>query len=218
MVLGLPDTLGGVRDRALLLLGFAGAFRRSELCALDVADLVQWDADGVRCLVRRSKTDQEGAGRFKDVPYGRDPASCPVRALREWLDRAGIESGPIFRPLNKQGHVLPRRLTDQVVALAVKRAVGPVARARAAEEWSRLSTRAQARHEREVWLETQVREAVRRYAGHSLRAGFVTSAAAAGARLDEIMDQTHQADVKTVMRYVRNARSIRLSAAAKLGL
>jgi integrase len=218
MVAGLPDTLVGVRDRALLLLGFAGAFRRSELCALDVSDVVQWDADGVRVLVRRSKTDQEGQGRFKDVPYGRDPASCPVRALREWLDRAGIESGPVFRPLNKHGHVLPRRLTDQVVALAVKRAVAPVARARAEEDWSRLSTRAQARHDREVWLEERVAEAVRRYAGHSLRAGFVTSAAAAGARLDEIMDQTHQADVKTVMRYVRNARAIRLSAAAKLGL
>lgn len=56
MVSTLPDTLLGVRDRALLLLGFAGAFRRGELAVLDVADLVQWDADGVRCLVRRSKT------------------------------------------------------------------------------------------------------------------------------------------------------------------
>ena len=75
-----------------------------------------------------------------------------------------------------------------------------------------------AAHDHTVWVEDRVRAAVRRYAGHSLRAGFVTSAAAAGARLDEIMDQTHQTDVKTVMRYVRNARAIRLSAAARLGL
>ncbi len=141
-----------------------------------------------------------------------------MRALREWLDRAGIEAGPILRPVNKKGEVLPRRLTDQVVALAVKRAVAPVARAQAERDWDRMSTKAQARHDRGVWLDDRVREAVLHYAGHSLRAGFVTSAAAAGARLDEIMDQTHQADVKTVMRYVRNARSIRLSAAAKLGL
>lgn len=218
MVATLPDTLLGVRDRALLLLGFAGAFRRGELAALDVADLVQWDADGVRCLVRRSKTDQEGEGRFKDVPYGNDPATCPVRALREWLDRAAIEGGPVFRPLDRWGRVLPQRLTPQVVALAVKRAVAPVARAQAEEAWSRLSTRGQAEHDREVWVAGRVRAAVRRFAGHSLRAGFVTSAAAAGARLDEIMDQTHQTDVKTVMRYVRNARAIRLSAAARLGL
>lgn len=217
MLDGLPPTLAGLRDRALLLVGFAGAFRRSELCALDVADL-EWEPDGVRVLVRQSKTDQEAAGMVKGLPYAAHPEYCPVRALRAWLHAADLEVGPVFRPVSKTGTVLPRRLTSQWVALAVKRALVPVARAQAERAWARRSSTQQVRDDRAVWVAAYVARLTRRYAGHSLRAGFVTSAAAAGARLDEIMDQTGQKDVATVMRYVRNARAVRASAAAKLGL
>ena len=217
MVDALPPTLAGVRDRALILVGFAGAFRRAELVALDVADL-DWQTDGVRITVRSSKTDQEGAGRLKDLPFARHREHCPVLALQEWLERAGIDAGPVFRPLSKAERVLPRRLTDQWVALAIKRAVVPVAERQATRAWHRLSHTARARHDQAVWQAAFVAKIVRQHAGHSLRAGFVTSAAAAGARLDEIMDQTGHARVDTVMRYVRNARALRASAAAKLGL
>jgi integrase len=218
MVERLPATLVGVRDRALLLLGFAGAFRRSELCALDVADIVVWDQDGIRLRVRTSKTDQEGAGLLKDIPYAQHPEFCPVRSLRDWLDLAEIDVGPLFRPLSKAGRVLPRRLTDQWVDRTLKRAITPVAAEQAERAWARLSATQQQRHDREVWRAEYVRRVVARYAGHSLRAGFVTSAAAAGARVDEIMDQTGHTRVDTLMRYVRNARAIRAGAAAKLGL
>jgi integrase len=218
MVERLPATLVGVRDRALLLLGFAGAFRRSELCALDVADIVVWDPDGIRIRVRTSKTDQEGAGLLKDISYAQHPEFCPVRSLRDWLDLAEIDAGPLFRPLSKAGRVLPRQLTDQWVARSIKRAITPVAVEQAERAWARLSATQQQRHDREVWRAEYVRRVVGRYAGHSLRAGFVTSAAAAGARVDEIMDQTGHTRVDTLMRYVRNARAIRAGAAAKLGL
>jgi integrase len=86
-------TLKGVRDRALLLLGFAGAFRRSELVALDVADLQETD-DGFRVLIRRSKTDQEGHGATIAIVRGHH--ACPVKAVKAWLSAAGITEGPLF--------------------------------------------------------------------------------------------------------------------------
>lgn len=95
MVGTLDDSLAGRRDRALLLLGFAGAFRRSELVALDVADVVR-TRDGLVVQVHRSKTDQEGAGRQIGIPYGSTPATCPVRALEDWLAVTGIAGGPLF--------------------------------------------------------------------------------------------------------------------------
>ena len=122
MVESLPaDKVWGVRDRALLLVGFAGALRRSELVALDVAD-VAVTAEGLIVTIRRSKTDQEGEGAKLGLPYGRNPETCPVRRLRAWLDRAGIVEGPIFRTVDRHGRVLARRLTDRAVALVVKRA------------------------------------------------------------------------------------------------
>ena len=84
MVSRLPDNMLGVRDRALLLVGFGGAFRRSELVALDVAD-VAVTRDGLVITIRRSKTDQEGEARKIGVPYGSNPATCPVRAIQDWL-------------------------------------------------------------------------------------------------------------------------------------
>jgi integrase len=117
----LPATVRGQRDKALLLLGFAGAFRRSELVALDVADL-ETGSEGLTVRLRRSKTDQEGQGSKVGVPFGRKELTCPVRALADWLEAAGIHEGAVFRPITKGGRVLPGRLTDRAVALAVKRA------------------------------------------------------------------------------------------------
>lgn len=115
----LPQMHGtkGLRDRALLLLGFAGAFRRSELVALDYTDL-QFVNEGLIVYLRKSKTDQEAVGRKIGVPHGRT-AGCPVRALREWLGHAQITAGPIFRSVNKGGGI-GSRLSAHAVALIVK--------------------------------------------------------------------------------------------------
>ena len=119
LVLDLEKPIG-VRDRALLLLGFAGAFRRSELVALDVGD-VQTTRDGLVVTIRRSKTDQLGEGAKIGIPRGRHAGTCPVRALAAWLERAGIAAGPIFRGVDRHGRILPGRLTDRAVALIVQR-------------------------------------------------------------------------------------------------
>lgn len=120
MVARLPDSLLGRRDRALLLLGFAGAFRRSELVGLTAAD-VQFTADGATVTLRRSKTDQEGQGRRVGIPYGSHRETCPVRALQAWLTAAEITAGPIFRAINRHGQVQSGPLSDKAVALVVKR-------------------------------------------------------------------------------------------------
>jgi integrase len=121
MVEVLPKTLQGSRDRALLLLGFAGGLRRHELVALDVEDLEEVD-EGLVIHLRRSKTDQTGKGMKKGIPYGKTAKTCPVRAVISWLRDAEIYEGPVFRPLSK--HDTPRRtrLTPQSVALVVKKA------------------------------------------------------------------------------------------------
>ena len=121
MMANLPDRLLGVRDRALLLVGFAGAFRRSELVSLNVRDL-KFNNDGLTVTLRRSKTDQEASGRKVGLPYGSSPETCPVRSLRAWLEASGIEAGPVFRPINRHGQIRPTRLSDRAVALIVKRA------------------------------------------------------------------------------------------------
>src|ERR1700682_1115276 len=115
-----PTSLIGVRDRALLLVGFAGAFRRSEVVSLDVAD-VTFGGDGLVVQLRRSKTDQEGEGRKVGLPFGSNPLTCPVRSLRAWLTAAAITGGPIFRPVDRHANIAVTRLTDQSVALVVKR-------------------------------------------------------------------------------------------------
>lgn len=109
----------GVRDRALLLLGFASALRRGELVSLDVDD-VRFVDEGLLVRLQRSKTDQAGEGRVIAVPSIRGRHD-PVRALAEWLAMADIQCGPIFRRISRADRVLEQRLSGQAVALVVKR-------------------------------------------------------------------------------------------------
>jgi site-specific recombinase XerD len=106
------------RARAILLVGYAGAFRRSELCALEARDL-RWSQEGVVVTVRRSKTDQRGAGLDKAIPYIGGP-TCAASALAAWMREAGIANGPVFRPLAREGGVRAKALSPQSVALIVK--------------------------------------------------------------------------------------------------
>src|SRR5215208_722112 len=114
-----PKTLTGERDRAILALGFAGAFRRAELAALNVEDLVEV-ADGFRVLIRRSKTDQERQGHEIAIPHGRHLK--PIATVQAWLAASGITSGPLFRPISRSGRIRGEaRLTDRSIAEVVKR-------------------------------------------------------------------------------------------------
>ena len=183
MVAKAPDKLAGMRDRALLLLGFAGAFRRSELVALDVADIEETEA-GLRVTIRHSKTDQEGQG--VTIAIARGDIACPVRALRDWLGAADIDAGPLFRPINKADRVAQARLTDRSVANIVKAYAE-----RAGFEASAFS-------------------------GHSLRSGFLTSAAANGASIFKMMDVSRHKSVETLRGYVRDAEIFKDHAGAGL--
>lgn len=121
MISALPSTRKGIRDRAILLLGFAGAFRRSELTALDVADLAFGD-DGITVTLRRSKTDQEGVGRKVGIPRGRN-GLCPVRAVRAWLESAGSPTvGPLFVGMTRHSKLTGRRLDGKDIAILIKSA------------------------------------------------------------------------------------------------
>ena len=110
----------GARDRALILLGFAGAFRRSEIVALDLADLT-FSRDGLTVNLRRSKTDQDGVGRKIGIPYGSNPETCPVRLVQAWLEMVGITDGPLFRSINRHGQVQADCLSGADVARIVKK-------------------------------------------------------------------------------------------------
>jgi site-specific recombinase XerD len=167
-----------VRDRALLLLGFAGAFRRSELVALDV-DLEETET-GLLVTIRGSKTDQERAGAT--IAIARGDIACPLKALREWLDAAGA----IFRPIDKAGTVRASRLTCRSVANIVKAYAG-----RAGFDASTFS-------------------------GHSLRSGFLTSAAGKGASIFKMMDVSRHKSVDTLRGYVRDAELFKDHAGAGL--
>ena len=106
--------------RALILLGFAGAFRRSELVGLDVEDCT-FGKDGLTVTLGRSKTDQDGAGRKIGIPYGSNPETCPVRTMQAWMELAGIGAGPVFRSINRHGQVQPDRLSGIDVARVAKK-------------------------------------------------------------------------------------------------
>lgn len=125
VVAALPETAAGSRDRALILVGFAGALRRAELVGLDVADVALTD-EGAVLTVRRSKTDQLGQGRQVGIPRGTSPTTCPVGALAAWLARLGEDDGPIFCSVDRNGKIRRSRLGGSDVARIVKRAVGAV--------------------------------------------------------------------------------------------
>lgn len=108
----------GIRDRALILLGFAAALRRSEVVALDYTDL-QFVSEGLVVSLRKSKTDQEGEGRKIAVPTGRTSV-CAVKAVQHWLEHAEIRSGAIFKSVSRGGSVNAKRLTAQSVSLVIK--------------------------------------------------------------------------------------------------
>lgn len=117
----LDDRLIDVRNRALLLLGFAGALRRSELVSIDVEHITE-TADGLVLRLQRSKTDQMGEGHELGLPYGSTLSTCPVRSYRGWIEASGISTGPLFRPVNRHGRLGQSRLSDRAVADVVKAA------------------------------------------------------------------------------------------------
>lgn len=110
----------GLRDRVIILLGFAGAFRRSELVGLDLDDC-SFGNDGLTIIIRRSKTDQDGQGRKIGIPYGANPETCPVRVVQAWIERAVLASGPLFRSVNRHGLICASRLSPIDVARVVKK-------------------------------------------------------------------------------------------------
>ena len=115
----LGDSLIDTRDRALILIGFAGAFRRSELTQLRLADIAETE-DGLRIRLRQSKTDQEGEGLTKGIPFGAEHKTCPVPAWRAWKDAAGLDDGQAFRSVDRHSRV-GRSLSTQAVADVIKR-------------------------------------------------------------------------------------------------
>lgn len=119
LVASLGDKPIDVRDRALLLVGFAGALRRSELVGLDATDITE--DDGLRIVLRRSKTDQEGESQTLGLPYGSNPATCPVRAWRAWQDAAALATGPAFRSVARHGRIATTRLNDRAIANMIRR-------------------------------------------------------------------------------------------------
>jgi site-specific recombinase XerD len=199
MLATLGDTTAGRRDRALLLLGFASALRRSELVGLDVGPgqtpgdpaghgWIEFCDEGIRVRLARSKTDQQGEGRSVGVPFGVHPDTCPVSAVRAWLDHAGIVHGPLFRPVGRAGTIRLDRLTDRSVALIVKRAA----------EAAGLDPAT--------------------YAGHSLRSGHATTVAMNDGDERTIQAQLGHASAEMTRRYIREANIFRRSSAGKLGL
>jgi site-specific recombinase XerD len=195
------DDLLSVRDRALLLLGFASGMRRSELSALDVSNL-SFVAEGVDVLIRRGKTDPQGEGRTIGIPRGHHPETCPVLALERWLSRAALrDRDPLFprllangrpataaRRRHPAGRIAPGRLSPQGIARTVQRAA------------------------RRAGLDPA------KVAGHSLRSGFATEAAARGAPERAIMRQTGHRSLEMVRRYIREGDRYRDNASGYLGL
>jgi integrase len=186
MLRRMPLTLRADRDRAMLLLGFFGALRRSELAALDVDD-VAFTETGATIRIRWSKTDQEGESRTIGIPRMPNAEMCPVRVLLAWIDRQsaepvtqleaahGLGKGPLFREITRDDKVGSRRMSDKAVARAVKRLI------------------------KRAGGDPDL------FAGHSLRSGFITSAARAGKREHDIMRQTGHRSVATLRGYIRNA-------------
>ena len=184
------SSLAGQRDRALLLLGYAAALRRSELVAITREDL-QFDTDGVRLLIPRAKGDQINEGVRIGIPRGAAVETCPIRALEAWLRSSKCLQGPVFRGIDMRGTINRRALHPD--------AVRQILRKRAAI----------------AGIEVPRGE---RLSPHGLRAGFITQAYINGARDEQIMDHTRQKDLRTMRGYVRRAKLVTESPAKLLGL
>lgn len=178
-------TLKGKRDKALLLFGFASAMRRSELVALTVEDLEETKR-GLLVTLRRSKTDQEGKGQQRVIPFGRRPETCPVKALNAWLDAAGISEGRLFRSVTRHGQVGEESLSGNALAGVVKH------------------------YAKRIGLNPD------EFAGHSLRAGFITSADEKGRSAAQIMDHTGHKSPAMIRVYTRRTDAFENHAGAGL--
>ena len=187
----LGDSLREIRDKALLLLGFAGALRRSELVSLDLCQdknsmgWIEFQAEGLLIQLARSKT-HSGELQTIAVPYGKGQA-CPVQAVKSWISKAGIYEGALFRIISRDT-ITAQRLSAMQVARTVKRVAGLLGKD--AKEFS----------------------------GHSLRAGFATQAALSGASEWEIQKQTRHKSLDVLRGYIREGLRWKEGAASKLGL
>ncbi len=175
-----------VRDKAMILLGFAGAFRRSELVGINLEHL-SFDPNGVSISIPKSKTDQEMEGRIVDIPFGLNEKYCPVRTLQAWIRCARIDAGPIFLQVHKSGKITRERLGGRSVALMLKRRCKPFG------------------------FSDDI-------AGHSLRAGHVTSSIKNGTPETWIMRQTGHTSIDTLRKYERLNREFEANSAARIGL
>jgi site-specific recombinase XerD len=176
-----------LRDKTIILLGFAGGFRRIELISIDFEDL-EFVSEGVKIFIRKSKTDQFGEGMIKGLPYFTSQKYCPVWHLKKWLEISEIKSGPIFRRFSKGLNLGKNRLTDQSVALFLKK------------------------HLLNAGIENQ------NYSGHSLRSGFATVTAESGADERSIMAMTGHKTTQMVRRYIKEANLFKNNALNKIKL
>ena len=181
-----PD-IKKLRNKALLLIGFAGGFRRNELISLNLEDL-EFVFEGLKINVKRSKTDQFGEGFIKGIPYFKNYLYCPVKNLKHWLNISKIKKGPVFVRFLKGSKISNIRLTDQSVALIIKEYL------------------------------TKAGIDNKNYSGHSLRSGFATSAAEAGAEERSIMAMTGHKSTEMVRRYIKEANLFNNNALDKIKL
>ncbi len=181
------DETKKARDKSIILIGFGGGFRRTELISIDYEDL-EFVPEGLKILIKRSKTDQIGEGMIKGLPYFNNHEYCPVRNLKKWLDLSKIKAGPIFRRFSKGSLLTNNRLTDQTVVLLIKNYLNL-----AGIDNSNFS-------------------------GHSLRSGFATSAAESGADERSIMAMTGHKSTQMVRRYIKEANIFKNNALNKINL
>ena len=184
------DDPAGLRDRALILIAFAGALRRSELCAIEV-EHITWKPRSLELLIPRSKTDAEAEGARIGLPRGKAEATCPIRALQAWLGAVGIEQGPVFRAVSSLGTVRSTPLSGEAVRLIVLK------RARLAG------------------IKGTLLEPI---SPHGLRAGFVTSAYRNQVPDEEIMGHSRHRSLATMRSYVHRSKLSHASPAGKVGL
>lgn len=197
MIDALPNTLTGVRDRAILLIGFAGALRRSEIVQICFEHL-RFSKEGIELFIPWSKTGT----RNVYIPFGSNYKTCPIRSLKDWIHESQINQGALFRAINRHGQIQTKALSDKSVALIIQR------------NWyiqDKINT-AKNKASRDLT------EYIPSYSGHSLRAGFVTTAILNDVPEHSIMSQTGHKKSDTVKKYIRLTDKWRDNAATKLGL